>query len=642
MTTALLSLPIFRAFDTAGLPLAGGLLYSYAANTLTPQNTYSDNAGSSPNTNPVVLDSTGSAVVRLDPALVYKFVLKTSAGTTLWTVDYYQADNLTASSIGATLWPLTAAESAASITPTNYGYAPGDVRRYGAVGDGATDDTAALMRAIGCGAQYVYGHGSDTYLIGTAGLQIASLTGLRFVGNGATLKIGTAATQTVTGGDASQILMTSCTDVQISDWKMDGNSKAANWIGMNGNTDCKVTRNKIFSSGVNAQVFATNNTRCEYSYNTVYTGVSVARGLWIGNSSASQNDVDALIIGNTVRNHGATGIVVVSLGGRVVGNHARTNDGSGIIFSGNAGVAAARITCTGNYCIDNLFHGIQADVPSYSTDADLPVDITITGNVCSQNNRGSGSGIYAVNCMRWVISGNTCTDNISAGIHADDRAKLITITGNTCSDTRAGGSRTQTRGIRVIAQAVSNSGVTISGNYCDNNTSQGICVQSSAGAITLSNVSVVGNTCTNNAAWGIFMSEVNVGDLSMITCQGNTCAGSGTTDLRLSIRDVAIGGNRYSTHTNADSFDLDSNSATPNIPGRTFWRANNGSVTTITAFNNGVDGQTITVLAANGNTTITNGGSIVLKGGVNVTPTTNQYVTLQKYNTVWRELSRSF
>ncbi len=41
----------------------------------------------------------------------------------------------------------TSAEKAAGITPTNYAYPPGDVRRYGAALDGVTDDTAALIAA---------------------------------------------------------------------------------------------------------------------------------------------------------------------------------------------------------------------------------------------------------------------------------------------------------------------------------------------------------------------------------------------------------------------------------------------------------------------------------------------------------------
>jgi len=42
----------------------------------------------------------------------------------------------------------TDAEKAASVTPVNYAYPPGDVRRYGAVGDDSTDCTAAIQAAI--------------------------------------------------------------------------------------------------------------------------------------------------------------------------------------------------------------------------------------------------------------------------------------------------------------------------------------------------------------------------------------------------------------------------------------------------------------------------------------------------------------
>jgi hypothetical protein len=47
----------------------------------------------------------------------------------------------------------TAAEIAASVTPTAYQYPPGDVRRYGATGNGTTDDTAAVVAAINAAKQ---------------------------------------------------------------------------------------------------------------------------------------------------------------------------------------------------------------------------------------------------------------------------------------------------------------------------------------------------------------------------------------------------------------------------------------------------------------------------------------------------------
>lgn len=60
-------------------------------------------------------------------------------------------DVLTASrsQIGAALYPITASEIAASVSPTDYGYAPGDVRRYGFNGDaGTTDNTVAFQAAL--------------------------------------------------------------------------------------------------------------------------------------------------------------------------------------------------------------------------------------------------------------------------------------------------------------------------------------------------------------------------------------------------------------------------------------------------------------------------------------------------------------
>ncbi len=45
-------------------------------------------------------------------------------------------------------YPQTSAESTAGVTPTNYEYEPGNVLRYGATGDGVTDDTTEIENAI--------------------------------------------------------------------------------------------------------------------------------------------------------------------------------------------------------------------------------------------------------------------------------------------------------------------------------------------------------------------------------------------------------------------------------------------------------------------------------------------------------------
>jgi hypothetical protein len=58
------------------------------------------------------------------------------------------ATTLNQATIGGHLWPQTGAEAAASVTPSKLYYEPGDVRRYGAVGDDSTNDAAAFQAAF--------------------------------------------------------------------------------------------------------------------------------------------------------------------------------------------------------------------------------------------------------------------------------------------------------------------------------------------------------------------------------------------------------------------------------------------------------------------------------------------------------------
>lgn len=95
---------------------------------------------------------------------------------------------LTRSIIGQLLYPQTAAEAAAGVTPTNYAYPPGDLRRYGAVGDGVTDDTAAIQAAINATPN----NGTLLFLPGVYKLSDEVLlngkTGLTLIGYGAMIK----------------------------------------------------------------------------------------------------------------------------------------------------------------------------------------------------------------------------------------------------------------------------------------------------------------------------------------------------------------------------------------------------------------------------------------------------------------------
>lgn len=76
-------------FDNNGVPLNGGLLYTYQAGSSTPLATYTDINGTVANSNPIVLDASGRSATEiwLTYGFFYKFVLKDSSGVTIGTYD---------------------------------------------------------------------------------------------------------------------------------------------------------------------------------------------------------------------------------------------------------------------------------------------------------------------------------------------------------------------------------------------------------------------------------------------------------------------------------------------------------------------------------------------------------------------------
>jgi hypothetical protein len=186
MTTSLSSYPKFRAMvvnqATGDLkPAVGYLLYTYQAGTTTPQATYVDSTGTSPNTNPVVLNANGEADVWLGSNQTYKFVLKDLSGVVIWTVDNYanpdtQLLSLSAQIYGdfastangkgdALLGVLAPVAGAVALTQHQKNAQMLTMKDFPCNADGVTDDALNILTAVTATSSLIFTAG--TYFIGS-------------------------------------------------------------------------------------------------------------------------------------------------------------------------------------------------------------------------------------------------------------------------------------------------------------------------------------------------------------------------------------------------------------------------------------------------------------------------------------------
>jgi hypothetical protein len=166
-------------FDDNGVPLAGGLLYTYAAGTTTAAITYTSSTGLTANSNPIVLNAAGRVEeeIWLEAGDLYKFILEDANE-----VQIGSWDNLPGITNANTLAAELANQSDITLGDALIGFKqtyslgimPGavgktlnnklqdlvSVKDFGAKGDGTTDDTSAIQAAINLACTY----GGNVYL----------------------------------------------------------------------------------------------------------------------------------------------------------------------------------------------------------------------------------------------------------------------------------------------------------------------------------------------------------------------------------------------------------------------------------------------------------------------------------------------
>lgn len=179
MSTAVLLPNGKQAFlNAAGTPAVGCKLQTWAAGTSAPKTTWQDAGEGAANTNPIILDARGEAVIFWDGA--YKVQLQDPAGAPIWTVDnvtgFYpgsaslipttdnafdlgsvtfawrnlylgaaHAPALSPASGIISYYPRTPGEIAAGVMPVDFSYETDNPFRFGAVCNGVADDTTAFV-----------------------------------------------------------------------------------------------------------------------------------------------------------------------------------------------------------------------------------------------------------------------------------------------------------------------------------------------------------------------------------------------------------------------------------------------------------------------------------------------------------------
>lgn len=101
--------PALQFFDNNGAPLVGGNVYTYANDGVTPKATYTEPTGTLLNTNPIVLDSAGRAVIWGTGK--YVFAIQDSLGNPI--VTNYTYDPTALLNVSAAMLPVIQAPTTA-------------------------------------------------------------------------------------------------------------------------------------------------------------------------------------------------------------------------------------------------------------------------------------------------------------------------------------------------------------------------------------------------------------------------------------------------------------------------------------------------------------------------------------------------
>jgi parallel beta-helix repeat protein len=454
-------------FTDVGVPLSGGKLYSYAAGTTTPQATYTTAAGTVAHANPIILDSAGrvsTGEIWLTAGSNYKFVLKTSTDVTLATWDNITGINGTGIASNASNVQYDPAGTGAVSTTVQAKLrlyvSPQD---FGAVGNGTTDDTAAIQAAVNASLDIDFGGAGYSYKVnGTITLR----TGQTLIGSGATV--------TQTANNTALFNIVAKTDIRITGFKMVG-------VGSDFSDSDSSLAVAIYGNGSEARIWVENN----YFYNFSYTTLR------------AKGSTDVVFTNNVVVGPGLAVLTPIT---------------SGKCYGVLADSGCNRFIVTNN-SISNTAIGIRIEASS-----NINLENNSVFNIVAQHGFYVGTSNLNVN-----IVGNTVYNTRLVGIkiqaaNSGTSNYNVTIVGNTVDTCLDQGILLQNAN-SASAQAVQNINVTVTGNTVRNITSTGINIQNVNKGVISSNSVDVCTTSGINLSGSSFL-EISNNVVSNIQLSG--------------------------------------------------------------------------------------------------------------------------
>ncbi|MCZ8519305.1 MULTISPECIES: right-handed parallel beta-helix repeat-containing protein [Paenibacillus] len=387
-----------------------------------------------------------------------------------------------------------------------------NVMKYGAVGNGATNDQPAIQKAIdactkaGGGTVYLP---AGTYLI----------TSRLFIGGNTILK-GNAK---VVKPDSNEVGMISIdgSNVSIEElWLENQNKNAGYNINLARNAkhieirSCKFTGIKSQAVDMNAKGIAHILIQdcifeaVTYGVLTNYNADDLEDLKIIGNRFidiyGDAIEINSPITGTKKSAYEAASNIIIS------NNYISVPAGKGTGDTAGFGIGlagASRVSVIGNIIKDCRYEAIHVE--------DNCRNISITGNIIDgvQNdpNNGLNSGIYVIDAEQIAIMGNEIRNCHNYGIHFeysnDNQGNKATIIGNNVMNCGSGG-------IRYAGNMMSDA--LISGNVVTNNSGAGICLAGDSNSIQIKD-----NMIRDNKSHGILLEQSK-----MVSVSGNTIYGN--------------------------------------------------------------------------------------------------------------------